>query len=155
MHLTNSADAINKLVMALKPYRYIMLEEPDFSTFLAEGKPQDGLTSVHNAFSEIETAISSKQMNLYLGKKIPQLLANLGFKNITIDEKCTIESGGTVTASIHRKGWSILMKQGLVGNLTEEEYMSAMAYMKDPNFSFKNSTNVGVWACKPATELTL
>lgn len=150
MHLKNSTDALRKLAMALKPNGYIMLEEPDFSTFLAEGKPENSLTTVRHTFSQIETAISSKHMSLYLGRKLPQLLAELGFENIITDEHCTTLSGGSVAASIHCKGWSILMKQGMAGELTEEAYMSAMAYMNNPNFTFKNATNVGVWACKSA-----
>ncbi len=150
MHLKNTTDALNKLAMALKPNGYIMLEEPDFSTFLAEGKPENSLTRVRYTFSKIEAAISSKRMNLYLGRKLPQLLADLGFENIITDEHCTIENGGSAAASVHCKGWSILMKRGMAGELTEEAYMSAMAYINDPNFTFKNATNVGVWACKPA-----
>ena len=150
MHLENSINALSKLAMALKPHGYIVLEEPDFSTFLAEGEPQNSLANVRHVFRYMKVAVSSKRMSLYLGRKLPQVLDDLGFENIVTDERCTIEHGGSKAASVHCKGWSILMKRGMASELPEEVYTSAVAHMNDSNFSFKNAANVGVWARKSA-----
>ncbi|ESA37977.1 methyltransferase [Leptolyngbya sp. Heron Island J] len=150
MHLENSLNALNKLAIALKPHGYIVLEEPDFSTFPAEGQPQNSLASVRQVFRYMEAVVSSKRMNLYLGRNLPQALDNLGFEDIVIDERYTIEHGGSKAASIHCRGWSILMKSGTASALPEEVYASAIEHMNDPGFSFKNAANVGVWARKSA-----
>ncbi|MFG6107708.1 methyltransferase domain-containing protein [Leptothoe sp. EHU-05/26/07-4] len=104
MHLENPTDALRKLTMALKSGGYIVLEEPDFSTFLTEGEPKDSLASVRYAFGYIESAISSKRMSLYLGGKLPAILDNLGLENVITDEHCTIQNGGSKLASIHCRG---------------------------------------------------
>ena len=61
--------------MALKPNGYIMLEEPDFYTFLAEGKPENSLTRLRYTFSKIKAALKQQHPQLNTAIELIQQFA--------------------------------------------------------------------------------
>src|SRR5262249_39739429 len=98
IHVPDWTDALAAMTRGLKPGGWLVLEEPDFSRSRALAGPPElrgGFENVHRA---IEVMFRERGMDFAFGARLPALLREHGFEEISIDDDAPIVPGGSPQA---------------------------------------------------------
>jgi len=134
MHLADREAALKKMVAALKPGGWVVLEEFDHLAFLPNlqpNSPNDGL-KLRDAFEQV---LTSQGIDQRYGRSLaPRLNAN-GLVNVAAEANGSMWKSGSAGVSLFKLGCEEL-RGAIVGSglITESEFEADMKRLDEPDF---------------------
>ncbi len=143
MHLDDPEVAIERMIRATKPGGWILIEEPDFSSYRAVDADhvlsEDFSWMVQGAFAN---AGRSNLFDPYFGLRTRALLERFGLTDVAGEGTAYIWRGGEAEAEEHARSLSALVRAGVLPDHNAEEMHNALA---DPTFTFVGHTMFSAW----------
>ena len=152
VHLRNPQEVIVRMIAALRPGGWLLVEERDVSSI-------HSITADHPAAEQFDRALrsgneylrSSGMMECYLGRWLPGLLVELGLADVDNEVSNKILRGGQVRALFLHKTTGLLSPLFVErGVLTESLIRTRDAAFLDPTFSFLGDSVVSAWGRRTA-----
>ena len=155
VHLENQA-LLNKIWQLLKPGGWLVIEEPDFSASRFITGTQTQQQSVAKINRAIEQMFTNQGKDYALGIKLPSLLQQLGFVNLTIGNDVPISAGNSDLATMMKLSARQLTEQYLAtGKVTPNDIETYCQFAEDPKAWAIYLATVGAIAQKPKSSETI
>ncbi len=151
VHLHQRERAIEKLTRAVKPGGWILLEEPDHVTTLADPQgPAESQALFNKVVATYHKAWRKKGQDVNIGNRILGTLRSQGFASIAAEGRTRIFQGGSSEVEFYRLTFrqlrSLIVESGEVG---EQEFDRFIALFDDKAFAFRFFLVMSTWGCKP------
>jgi SAM-dependent methyltransferase len=152
VHLRDPRQAIVRMVAALRPGGWLLVEERDVSSIRS-------VTPDHPAAGGFDSALcagneylrSSGMIECHLGRWLPGLLVELGLVDVENQVANKILRGGELRALFLCKTTGLLSPQFMErGVLTDHQIRARDAAFLDPTFSFLGDSVVSAWGRRTA-----
>src|SRR5262249_40873093 len=102
MHVQQRTRALAKIVRALKPGGWLLVEEPDFSTTQPSEGTGTGAAVLARVFQATMALYGSIGVDTILGRRLPPCLTDLGLARVDAEAELAVTTGGTRRAKIWR-----------------------------------------------------
>jgi SAM-dependent methyltransferase len=152
MHLPDPVRALRRLVNAVRPGGWLLVEEADGSTSFGAMNSRHPCAAGFDRSSRVlwSALKATETLDLDIGSRLPHLLAELGIREPSHDGVRLIGRGGDPLARF------LQMTDGLfrgrivaVGALTEADFDELDRAYGDPSFWFTGFTLFGAWGRRP------
>lgn len=153
IHLPDYQAALDRMLAAVKPGGWLVLEEPDFSASRGiEGTPAQ-LTAMERINRAIHRMYENRGMDPALGRKLLPLLQTRGLRDLSMEHGAPVSSGGSGMAAIMAMSAVQLRERYLATGLVGEEDLRLYGEMAaDPNSRAIYYATVAVAGQKAASE---
>ena len=149
MHLSDREQALRRMVKAIKPGGWIVLEEFDDVSYLPNPTINPGEVSlkIRHAFQQV---LTSKGVDLRYGRLLPQKLQEIGLVNIGAEASVSLwksRSAGTRLLQVSCEDLrEPIIRSGLI---SEEEFESDMKLVDERDFMMPSPMMWTVWGQAP------
>ena len=150
IHLPDRQAALRRMIEALKPGGWIVIEEFDALTFLPDPavNPSEANLRVRHAFNE---ALTARGVDLHCGRLFAHELQAGGLVQIGVEATVSLwggKSNGTQLMKLHSEE----MREPMVscGLITQEEYEADLKRIDEQNFLMPSPMMWTAWGRKPA-----
>ncbi|HKY34596.1 MAG TPA: methyltransferase domain-containing protein [Polyangiaceae bacterium] len=100
VHALKKDELLGALVEAVRPGGLLVVEEPDFGSARALTGPEKARRSFNNVQSAMELVFATLGLDHAIGSRIPDLLQQHGFENISIENDAAIVPGKSPRADV-------------------------------------------------------
>jgi ubiquinone/menaquinone biosynthesis C-methylase UbiE len=149
-HIADYRDVLKKMLSALKPGGWLLLEDADFS--VAEFQtpdPQLG-KAFHATIQARNLLFGKKRIDFAFGRHLVKLLSQFGFMNIQEEAYAPLDHGGDGTAEIMRLSTLQLWNQYLETEAaTQEDLQTFVNIAGDPGQAAVYYSTISAWGQKP------
>jgi len=151
VHVRERNHVIQKVMDALKPGGWMLLEEPDHITIEADPVGAASSQNLFNKAIEIQNASWQKRgQDIRIGSQLFGMLRELGFESIEAEGRARVFRGGSPEVEFHRVSYQQLRDLILTsGRMTEDEYNKFLVLFDDPSFAFRFFLVMSAWGRKP------
>jgi SAM-dependent methyltransferase len=151
MWLPGQETALRKLISAARPGGWVLIEEPDHVTFApSPGNPEEQNRLFKRLLQCIFTVFESSGADLYLGARLPGMLAAAGLEEVGAEGRAVEFRGGSAESRFGKVSMEQLRPAILAqGMLTEDEFVRAVALYDEPSFLMRWFLTVSAWGRKP------
>ena len=149
VHLGERDTALDRLVAALKPGGWLLAEENDFASFVADPRAGDV------ACERLAKLIKAHQaagggVDVFYGRRLYADLYARGLVNVGAEGRSWMGRGAAPSAQGLRLSYTQMRKVLLgSGELDAAELDACLALFDDPNFLFMSATIMAVWGRRP------
>jgi SAM-dependent methyltransferase len=151
LHLPDPAVALRCIFDLLKPGGKLVLADIDFASEVACDPDHPVAAQLANTRVAIERAMRDcGLMDLRIGRRLPGLMAEAGFVEITAEGSTHPIRGGTDEAWIWKRNDEIMVTAGIDAGTMMEGALSAIPDYDDPTFSFLAPLLVTAFAERPS-----
>jgi SAM-dependent methyltransferase len=151
-HIEEPMVALTRMVSALRPGGWLLVEEADYSTLEAVG-PDHPLTAAWNRAAErIRQAIAFDGIaDARMGQRLPGLLAFLGLDRCGHEGIVRIHQGASPSAEFFHRTFGAC-RERLEGAAVfgDADLDAVLAALRDPSFSFVDSISYAAWGQRSA-----
>jgi SAM-dependent methyltransferase len=144
MHLVQRDQVLPRLVAALKPGGWLVLEEAD--TFPLAPTSTGPCARVWEVFIRLVEAAGASGT---WARGLPTYLQQHGLVDLGAEGTVQLFSGGSPLAEFWQLSWSQLSDPLLSAGLGEDEFTAAKALLEDPHQWFTGPATVTAWGRKP------
>ncbi len=151
MHLSNPAQAVQKMAAAVRPAGWLLLEEFDALSFGAIDTDNPTAQAFNQKMETIlQTLKTFHIMDIYFGRHLRRLLEQLGFIDISNEGITGISRGGDPDTQFQLMTLQ-LSGPPLVGAgiLTQQDVDLLRQLFADPSFYYVGNTFFGAWGKRP------
>ncbi len=143
LHLADPEAALARMIAALKPGGWLVVEEPDYSTAGAVTTAHPLAAWFDRTWQEIRRALIERRIaNPGFGRTTPDHLRRAGLTRIGHEGTCRVTLAGEPTARLAQGHHRLL---GLAGVLTDAQVDQLNQLCEDPTFSFVDATMYAAW----------
>jgi SAM-dependent methyltransferase len=149
-HIADYRSVLKKMMAALKPGGWLLLEDADFSA--AEFKTADPVLgkAFHATIQARNLLFGKKRIDFAFGRRLGKLLDQFGFINVQETAYAPLDHGGDGTAEIMRLSTLQLWNQYLETEAATEENLQAFVNLSsDPGQAAVYYSTVSAWGQKP------
>jgi SAM-dependent methyltransferase len=146
-HLDNPVVALTRMASALRPGGWLLVEDADYIT-LEAACPDHPLTPLWNRVAEKirQAAAFDGIVDARLGRRLPDLLANLGLDRRSHDGTVRIHRGASPPAEFLRRSLDAGREWLENAAVFDDRELDAMlAALDDPSFSFVDAISYAAW----------
>ena len=146
-HLDEPVVALTRMVSALRPGGWLLVEDADYIT-LEAACPDHPLTSTWNRTAEkIRQAVSIVGVvDAHMGRRLPDLLAKLGLDRRGHEGTVRIHRGASPAAEFLQHSLNAGRERLESAAVLDDRELDAMlAALGDPSFSFVDSISYAAW----------
>jgi hypothetical protein len=152
MHMPDPEAAVQRMISALRPGGWILVEEPDDASMQAVDEKHPLADAFNAAFrNRIRLADEAGLMDLRMGRSLPALMANVGLVNVANEGVARIARGGDTTSLVQIPTWAAiddrLLRDGL---FSEAESAITQQAFEDPTFLYREQLMQAAWGRRPA-----
>jgi SAM-dependent methyltransferase len=146
-HLPEPERVVRRMIDALRPGGWLLLEEPDFFPVL---------TSSSTVYSEFMTALNGAIVKVsgrdcFWARALPEIVAKSGLYHVGGEGDFAVLQGGSPVAEFFRLTAEQMRDRVLAsGAITENRLDQAIALLDDPDFWAFSDGMVAVWGQRPA-----
>lgn len=148
-HLSERDKGLERMVAALKPGSVLLVEEPDYSSWVAD--PRFG-SSASDLFSRAQgIAASASTADLFYGRRLYGDVCALGLHDVRAEGRVAMGRGGSLYAEFQRLT-TIQVRDRILetGAFTPEDLEAYLALFDDPNFLWMGAVLMAVSGRSPA-----
>lgn len=149
MHVADPPRALDRMVEALRPGGWLVVEEPVYTEplFVSREHPAAGAVErVYAAFREFFADL----MDVEFGSTVMQLVAGMGLEDFSAEQTRLFAPGGCPGPLTNMLTWDLFREELIAsGALVSDDFDVAEAAMRDPSFIASSSFFFGVFARKP------
>ena len=156
-HLPAYRDALARMVDALAPGGWILLEDVDFAGAILgdpdqrPGYPPESIPVAAEITAGMLAMAPTRGIQPELGRRLPALLAESGLEQIGAEGRTSWMWTGTEEAELGRLSLERVTKVAVeMGALSEEDRARYMAVVTDPGIGTFSPWRFGAWGRKPA-----
>ncbi|MFH1639679.1 MAG: methyltransferase domain-containing protein [Chloroflexota bacterium] len=153
MHLPEPEKALKRMVNAIRPGGWLLIEELDLSSELSIDTTNPSAASFVRTRQIIFDANQKKgTIDPFLGRRVRGLLEQSRLTDVNNEGWTYIGRGGnTPEAQLRRRTMQVTAKPLVTaGILTQEQYENTLRMYEDPSFYFLTATTFSAWGRKPA-----
>jgi SAM-dependent methyltransferase len=133
IHVPGWQEALAAMIASLKPGGWLVLEEPDFSSSRAFAGHPDLRRAFDNVHRAIESMFRARGMDHAFGARLPALLQERGFEELTIENDAAIVPGGSPHAAMMAMSTAQLADKYVATGLASAEDIAGYAkFAADP-----------------------
>lgn len=150
LHLSDPEKALRRMVAALRPGGWLLVEDADFHSFKSvPGHPaSERFDSAWSAW--MDGGHRAGLFDLEFGRRVPGLVAELGLVEQGFEALEFERVGGGPEAELFAMGFEAVREGRLHGEgLAGVDLEPLIAALRDPSFSFVDSLNVAAWGRRP------
>jgi methyltransferase family protein len=145
-HLPYPEQVIARMVAALRPGGWLLLEEPDF--FPVYTSPSQ--LYVEFMVALVNTVVAASGRDCFWARALPGLLAGQGLTAVGGEGDIALLQGGAPIAELFQlTGVQIRDKMLAAGALSAERFEAALALLDDPTFWAFAEADIAVWGRRP------
>jgi trans-aconitate methyltransferase len=144
--LPDRETSVEKLIAALEPGGWLLVEEPDMFPITAES------SGAYCRLMEATAALlQSAGINHQWARALPMMLTAAGLIDVGAEADVDICQGGSPMAECRQLGLAQLREALLqTGLITEDEFSNGAACLSDPSHWLMDFASVAAWGRKPA-----
>jgi len=146
MHLAQRDQVLPRLVAALKPGGWLVLEESD--TFPLAPTSSGPCARVWEVFVRLLEAAGA---NGRWARGLPGYLQQHGLVDLGAEAAVQVFSGGSPLAEFWQLSWSQLSGPLLSAGLGEDEFTAAKGLLQEPHLWFTGPATIAAWGRKLGT----
>jgi len=141
-HLSQPGHAIRRMIDALRPGGWLLLEENDFFPFY---------TSTSQLYIDfmvalVENVVRPAGGNAYLGRQLPAMVAEMGLQQVSGEGDFPVLRGGSPVAQFYSLSAEQIRERIIEsGELSPERLDEALELLKSPDFWAFGAAGVAVW----------
>jgi SAM-dependent methyltransferase len=153
MHLPDPIRALRRLVSAVRPGGYLLVEEADgFASFGAVDSGHPRATGFDRRTRVLWANLKARgTMDLDFGRRLPSLFDGLGIRDLGHEGVTLIGRGGDPMARFNQMNGELLRERFVAsGVLTEADFDELNQAYEDRSFWFVGFTLYGAWGRRPA-----
>jgi SAM-dependent methyltransferase len=158
MHLPDPIKALRRLVNAVRPGGWLLVEEADDSASFGAADAGHPRAAAFDRNSQALWAElrATGTMELDFGRRLPSLLEGLGLRNFGHEGVTLASRGGEPLARFHQMTNELVRAQLVAsGVLTDADFDELRRAYEDPSFWFVGLTMFGVWGRRPTNAFLL
>jgi Methyltransferase domain len=145
-HLPHPEQVIARMVAALRPGGWLLLEEPDF--FPVYTSPSQ--LYVEFMVALVNTVVAASGRDCFWARALPGLIAGQGLTAAGGEGDIALLQGGAPIAQLFQlTGVQIRDKMLAAGALSAERFEAALALFDDPTFWAFAEAGIAVWGRRP------
>ncbi|WP_454792466.1 class I SAM-dependent methyltransferase [Mycolicibacterium lutetiense] len=151
VHMADPLAVLRRMVAALRPGGWLVVEEPDYSTAQSLTPDHPSAAGFHAYVrARHEFLVAAGVMDLHYGARLPAHVDGLGLEATGSDVGSTTEQGGSVKSGFLVESFAKLDDVMITGGvITESVLADARRAMEDPAFVYRSPTMYSVWGRKP------
>jgi SAM-dependent methyltransferase len=145
-HLAHPERAVERMIAALRPRGWLLLEEVDFFPLAASSSP------LYIAFMTAltTTVVAASGGNSLWARSLPELLTKRGLTSLHADAEVAILRGGSPIAKFFQITAAQMRERVIAsGALTAQRFDAGVDLLKDPDFWAFAGAAIGVWGRLP------
>jgi ubiquinone/menaquinone biosynthesis C-methylase UbiE len=141
-HLSQPEHAIRRMIDALRPGGWLLLEENDFFPFYTSTSQL--YIDFMGAF--VENVVRPAGGNAYLGRQLPAMVAEMGLRQVSGEGDFPVLQGGLPVAEFYSLSAEQIRERIIEsGELSQERLDEALELLKSPDFWAFGGAGVAVW----------
>lgn len=148
IHLPERSEVLRKLVDALRPGGWLVVEEfdvalvdPSFAT-----RQPEMLAALDNMYGALDQLMTARGANRRLGHSLHGMLNDLGLEHTGAAGSFVVGSGGSDATALMRANFEQVRGEAVVAGLIQDaEIDQLLACMDDPAFTMCTPTLVTAW----------
>lgn len=150
-HIPEREAVLDKMVQALSPGGWLLVEEPDFSTDMADpAAPASKRQLFESGMMTIKELQAKNGMDRYLGNTLFGKLISLGLTNVKAIGRAPTLQGGTPESKESALTMEQLQAPAMaLGLMSEQEYIAFRSLFDDKEFYFRGYMMTSAWGQKP------
>jgi SAM-dependent methyltransferase len=151
MHLPEPERALARMVAALRPGGWLLVEEGDLGTFEVADRTHPATPWFDRIQRRTaETVHARGLVDLYFGRRCPALLEHLGLAERGDETTSWVCRGGEMGAQFQQMGLRLLGTLLEGGDVISAEHSEALQCLYgDPSFAFVTMAMVSAWGRRP------
>lgn len=153
VHVPEREAALEKLVDAVKPGGWIVLEEIDRTTDAPDSTAPDSMRALYDkVVGEIYAFVSEKGLDPTFGARLFGLLRRLGLTDLNGEGRAHLYRGHPQEDVSPHVVAFVELKDLIVarGKVTAEEFDDFIALTRSPDFAWREGLTMAVWGRKPS-----
>jgi len=153
IHLPERVKVIEKMVKAVKPGGWILIEETDFITNQSDSTVKDSLGILYEiVMQEVYKCVEANGLDIHCGERLFSILHSLKFELLSGEGRAKLFQGGTAEAEYNSLTYEQLKAPVLAGGRVEEQdFHDFLALFANPLFLWRGPLRVSVWGRRPQT----
>jgi hypothetical protein len=145
-HLPYPERVITRMVAALRPGGWLLLEEPDFFPVYTSSSQ----LYVDFMVALVNTVVTASGRDNFWARALPGLVASQGLAEVGGEGDIALLHGGSTVAELFQlTGEQIRDKMLAAGALSVERFEAALALLDDPTFWAFAGASITVWGQRP------
>jgi SAM-dependent methyltransferase len=148
MHLPNATETLARMVHALRPGGWLVVEE--FVTNAENGEKNDPGETLLRTMLAFRTVMQRAGVDLGFGRRLPSILRAQGLTDVGAEGRTCLWTGGTAGTRLMRANYvglrDAIVETGLVDS---DEFDGDLERLNDPQFSTPSPTMWSVWGRRP------
>ena len=145
-HLPHPEQVIARMVAALRPGGWLLLEEPDFFPVYTSPSP----LYVDFMVALVDTVVAASGRDCFWARALPALVAGQGLAEVGGEGDIALLHGGSpIAAFFQLTGEQIRDTMLAAGALSAERFEAALALLDDPTFWAFAGAGIAVWGRRP------
>lgn len=149
LHLPERERVVGRLVSALKPGGWLVLQEFDSVSTRAEPATFDSEQLIPTLVA-LQNLLVARGADIRFGRKLFPLLESAGLTDVEAEGHVMMIRGGSPAASVQRANFEQMHAALVEGGLTEEQFLADLARLSDPAVLWPSQTLWTVHGRKPA-----
>jgi len=147
-HLSDRQLALGRMVSALKPGGVLLVEEPDFSSWVADPRRGDAACSLF--LKALRVASAATGIDIGYGRRLYADVCALGMIDVEAEGRTRMGRGATPDAEFWRLSYTQIRDRLLgTGQLSPEEFDAFIALFDDRNFIWMGAVLMAVSGRRP------
>ncbi|MBA2724665.1 MAG: methyltransferase domain-containing protein [Actinobacteria bacterium] len=155
-HLPRYREALGKMVTALKPGGWLVVEDVDFASAIfgdpeqRPGVPAESIAVGVELTSRMMLMASARGIQPELGRRLPELFVEAGLTDVKAEGYTSWIWGGSEDSEVARLSLQHMTKLAVqAGLLTEEDRARYLRLVTDPEMGSFSPLRFGAWGRKP------
>jgi|SRR5215831_2356884 len=145
MHIHSREEILPRLVSALKPGGWLVIEEADVYPILATAS--GSCRQVWEAFGK--TMVQDAEVAPQWARQLPQLLAKQGLQEVAAEGEITMFPGSSHMAEFWRLTWTQVREKILEAGLDANILEDVLRMLSDPTEWFTGPAIIAAWGRRP------
>lgn len=153
MHLSEPGQALKRMVQALKPGGWLLVEETDYRSFGAAALDHSLASGFDRILGEmLEELQSSGVTDGFFGRRVRGMVEDFDWRQLEHEGVCTVFRGGEAGARYQRMNFCEMVRPHLPENRFDEHDFDLLERaFRDPSFYFVDRTLFSARGRKPAS----
>jgi SAM-dependent methyltransferase len=149
-HLPGRAEALRRMVGALRPGGWIVVEEFDWTTMDPDPAEFPALALFRRVGSALQRVMTERGADGTYGRQLWWRLRAHGLVDVGAEGRVSIQQGGSPGAQLALAGVDQLREAVLrAGSATEQDIEAFRALLADPDFAYMSPVMVTAWGRRP------
>lgn len=149
MHLPEPEVAVARMVRALRPGGWVMLEEFDLPSLASEAGGDGGLTTLRTSVA-FRAAMEKSGVDMQCGRRLPGIMQAHGLVSVGGQGRMSLWTGGSAGAHLMRSNYVGLQQRMIDDGLIHAiEFNADLARLDDAEFAAVSPTMWSVWGRLP------